>query len=175
MRFRICMIILILTGVLMGGIGAGIALAEFSELEYAGTVWLGSEKETERTLVYELSEQGADQLFCHAYMNMREQTVVEENRKVPLNEIWFEITYDPDYGEPVGENMGIYQDEFGDREEIHLWMIPNSQNELKEWMDAKDKILADLKENRISSYQYAPVICMKVQVHPENAGKLKIM
>lgn len=175
MKFRVCMIILILAGILTGGIGAGAAIAEFSELEYEGTVWLGGEEETETTLVYEMEGQDADRIYCYAGMDMQEQPVVVENRKVPLDEIWFEITYNPARGEPVIGHTGRYQDAAEIREEIHIWTNSKSENGLKEIMDAKDRILEDLKDKKISAYQYAPVTRMKIQVHPENVEKLMVM
>ena len=174
MRFRICMIILILVGVLTGGIGAGTAIAEFSDMEYEGKVWLGSENTTETRLTYEIEDRGSDRIYCYYGGNMQEGISVIENRKVPLNQIWFDITYNPDFVEPAIESYGSHRDGTESREEVHIWMHSKGYDQMETLMDLKDKILADLKEKKISSYEFSTVVEMNIQVHPSNAEKLVV-
>lgn len=174
-KFRISMIVLLLAGVLMAGIGTGAAFAELSDVEYNGTVWLGTDETEEMKLVYEMQDSGVDQIYCYTGMSMREEAQIIENRKVPMNEVWFEVEYDPAYGEPMLESYGAYETGEYLREDIHIWTYGRSYDEFELFMEIKDQILEELKEKKISSYRFAPVMGVKAYVHPLNRDKVHIM
>ena len=168
------MIILILAGVLLGGIGTGAALVEFSDLEYNGTVWYGTEELTETKLIYEMDDRDVDQVYCYTGGIGQNETEVIEDRKVPLDEIWFEISYNPEYGEPVLDYYGAYENGDYLREDVHIWTV-RSYDEFEVFMELKDRILEELKEKKLSSYRFELVTGMKVYVHPQNVSKMNMM
>ena len=174
-KFRICMIVIMLAGILFGGIGAGAAFVELSELKYNGTVWYGTENLTKTKLVYHISDKNIDQIFCYTGMAGQEMPELVEDRKVPMDEIWFEIEHNPEYSEPVLEGYGAYEDGEQLREDVHIWMRRGNYDEFEVFMNLKDKILEELKDNKLSSYRYASVSRITVYINPLNVDKLNLM
>lgn len=173
-KFRIAMIILILSGVLLGGIGTGVAFAEFSMLEYTGRNWFGNGDENEVLLKYELSGREVDQIYCSLYAVAQEVPTLTVNRLVPQDEVWFAVTYNEEYAEPILSDGGSYRTEHEVIEEIYLWTHRKNRDSLKDFMEIKDAVLSDLKENKISSYQYTPILRVEIQVNPVNEEKILI-
>lgn len=174
-KFRISMIVLLLAGVLMGGIGTGAAFVEFSDMEYNGIVWLGAEETEETRLVYEMQDKDVEQIYCYTGMIMEEEPEIITNREVPLDEVWFEVEYNPSYGEPVIENHGLYENGEYLREDIHIWLYGNRYDEFDVIMEMKDQILKELKEKKVSSYRFASVTGIRAYVHPGNKDKIHVI
>lgn len=174
-RFRVGMIVLLLAGVLTGGIGTGAAFEEFSDVEYNGTVWLGGENTEETTLIYEMQKGGLDQIYFNPGMHLEKEPEIVADKEVPLDEVWFEVEYDPAGGEPVLEKYGAYENGAYLREDIHMWLYGGRYDEFELVMEIKDQVLEELKEKKLSSYRYAPVVQIKVLIHPQNKDKLRIV
>ena len=174
-KFRICMIVLLLAGVLLGGIGAGACLVEFSDLEYKGLVMLGGEKTETQELVYEMKNRDVDRINLYTGGYTHGATEVIPDRSIDLDEVMIEVTYNPEYCEPMLESYGSYENETWTQEDVHIWTHVKNYDSLQTVMDVKDQILEDLKEKKISSYQVASVTEVKVYVHPANEEKVKIM
>lgn len=122
-----------------------------------------------------MQDGGVDQIYCYTDMSMEEELEIIENREVPLNEVWFEVEYNPTYGEPVLENYGAYETGEYMREDIHIWSHGNSYDEFEMIMEIKDQILEELKEKKVSSYRFAPVMGIKAYVHPLNMDKFHMI
>lgn len=172
-KFRISMIVLLLAGVLLGGVGAGAAFAELSELKFNEVVWYGMENLSEEKLIYEIQDPKTDAFYCYRGFSMKGSPEIIEDYKVPKDEIWFELKYNPDYGEVSLEKVGSYGGDYL-QEDIHIWLFGRRNDGFAEFMEIKDRILNDLKENVVSSYRFAEVAEMKVLVHPQNADKIYV-
>lgn len=98
-------------GVLLGGIGTGVAIAEYTSLEYTGEHILGEEKmKTENLDVTVVPKEGKK---IRIYRNYRVNGV-RYGEDIPMDTIRYTVTYNPDmvsfwtnyeeYEEEMGEN-----------------------------------------------------------------------
>lgn len=180
MRFRKYMVILILVGIFLCGLGTGVGFVEFSELEYQGNVVLGKEDTAEKTLVWELGEENCRSLELRV-MGAAEEIEVVEERNVPKDEIQLVVTYNQGLGEPVLDEMQVYEEQDGGKTEkrgfVHLWFAEDgaAENEIRLFMQSRDQILDDLKEKKFSSYELTSIYRVKVLVNPVNRGKLQTL
>lgn len=178
MRFRKYMVILILVGIFLCGLGTGVGFVEFSELEYQGTVVLGEEDTAEKTLVWELGKENYQNLNLRV-MEATEGIEVVEDRKVPKDEIQLVVTYNQSFGEPVLDEMQVYEEQNGVKTEkrglIHLWFAEDGATEkgIRLFMQSRDQFLNELKEKKFSSYEINRIYRVKVLVNPVNRGKLQ--
>ncbi len=197
-------------GVLIAGIGSGVAFAEYSAFEYGGeTVLEGSERFT-KTLKYkvsvngdtsketeeseEITEVSSEETEREAETSNTEKVeeykqdkaaegkkvlgialdhfyTVIEDPSVPKNMVYFEISYLSDNQDVKPEIITQYL--MGTEEFIHV-DCGFQYNDFRALIRAKDLILSDLKNHKISEYQIDRIESIEVQVNPEADFDLSI-
>lgn len=120
-----------LGGVLLGGIGTGVALVEYSSLAYAGERRLGAENLVTRQLDYSFVPEEEEVWLIRSYWDEAE---VEADASVPEGIIRYEITYDEKRVKPV-----LNCEEDTDREEI----FTEAREDLQEGMEAEEDVEED--------------------------------
>ena len=193
MRFRKCMTAVTLAGIFLAGIGAGVGFVEFCGFEYQGNVVLGEEATEETRLVWELGDEKFSSL--HPYIPDRdtENITVEKDAKVPKDEVWFDVSYNAEYGEPYLETYEEYGETWsfaeesldGEEKEVrvaeklgyaHIWTRSSVDmgTEAEVIMEIKDRILKELKEKKFSTYSYPRIFSVEVRVNPSNYKLIEI-
>lgn len=214
-------------GVLLGGIGTGIAIGEYSSLTYQGEVLLGGENLVTEELDYDFSEGGYESVllsYCHWGDEGRDSLLVEDET-VPAGMVRYVVTYNkalvrpklidweqelddgdwrlPDSleeekavreellaeevelrekseeeagadGENKSEGAGGENGsseggaENGKRRRLVLDLRNNSIGDgFDVMMRSKDRILADIKQRKIGSYEVADITEVEIRVNPE--------
>lgn len=179
-----------LAGVLICGVGAGTAIGEYSSLNYLGERTLGEEKLVTENFDYTFDpELGAIRLHPSWYGG-RETAGIETDASVPENVIRYEITYLPETIEPelifrprnVEESLTeesepeetaaeetVAEENANLRIQGDLLLETWYHGDLGIWMEAKDQILADLKDGRIAGYQVPHIKEITIKVNPVTA------
>lgn len=167
-------------GALLGGLGTGIAFAEFSSLTYGGQMILGAERE--ETLEQELAiDPEAGVWKIQSYMlDECAELIVDES--VPENTVRVRFTYNGARVTPEAL-AEIYEEEYWNgssyemRETpfINFYWIDSDMDEVKLFMEAKDLLLSGLKEGKLVSFQApAYVYGIEVLVNPVNEKDVRI-
>lgn len=189
-KLHIALLCVFSAGVLLGGIGTGIALGEFSDLTYQGEVLLGEENVVTKEFYYDFSSEDGEQVFlsyCHWGDQSRDSLLVED-QSVPVGTVCYSVTYNEEmvrpkliYWEQEQEDDGwtIVQDaDDEDQTEAegkvkkrrvmlelrNIWI----GNEFDVMMQNKDHILEDLKQNKIGSYEIAGITDVEIRVNPDS-------
>ena len=164
-------------GVLLGGIGTGISLVEFSSLEYAGERIVGEVRMETKTLEVEIDpEEGRWGLSDN--MPWAAEMSVEADETVPENTVRFQVEYNAAKVTPQAETS-VYTSEYWDenneyveeaRPLVELYCIwEDHEDDMKLFMEVKDEFLADLKEGKLASYQSAPYVeSVDIRINPAN-------
>ncbi len=158
-------------GILVCGLGVGIAFAEFSGLTYAGEEEIG--EMVQETLVYEIATEAEHyNVYTNFYIEPG-QKIISDN-SIPKDQIEIDVTYNGETDEPFLYDHYYYQpeytyvqqiDEYGN--EVYVENIENTDSGklvcdinvsynydgFQVFMEHKDEMLTDLKNNRIGSYR----------------------
>lgn len=195
---------MLIIGVLIAGIGSGVAFAEYSAFEYGGESFLeGSERFT-KVLKYKVSangdtsktmerseettevsfketEQGDEASNTVEDKDVKEKKIlnialynlytVVEDPSVPKDMVYFEISYLSDNQDVKPEIITQYLTET--EEFIHV-DCGFQYSDFRDLIRAKDLILSDLKNHKISDYQMDKIENIEIQVNPEADFDLSI-
>ena len=83
-----------LSGILIGGVGTGIAMVEYSSLVYGGEKLIGEESLVTRNLDYQFEPDGGTlELAGFRYWNRDEIQEIEIDSGVPVGTVRYEVTY----------------------------------------------------------------------------------
>lgn len=133
-------------GILVCGLGVGIAFAEFSGLTYAGEEEIG--EMVKETLVYEVSTDADNYNICTTFHIEPGQKIISDN-SIPENRIEIDVTYNNETDEPF-----LYDCYWETNEEVICDIyVSNTYDGFQVFMEHKDEMLTDLKNNRIGSYR----------------------
>lgn len=121
-------------GVLLGGIGTGVAIGEYSSLEYKGLVTLGEENLVTKEFYYDFSTEEEESVllsYCH-WGDGRKDTLLVEDESVPAGTVRYLVTYNEEMVRP--ELINWKQEKNGDD-----WDLVDSYNEEEDtWEAAED-------------------------------------
>lgn len=169
-----------LTGVLLTGVGTGMALGEFSSLSYGGKKIIGEEDLVTKEMDFEIPMD--DKTVILAYQGYRERwkgSLIEDT-SVPEGTIRFQVTYNEKVVEPYLHYREYEEEEMTEKEqeemsdtkaediiigELYL-TYDYKGNEFELFMENKNKILEDLKQKSLSSYEIPHIIEVTVRVNP---------
>ncbi len=169
-----------LVGVLLGGIGTGMAFVEYSSLAYAGEQKIGAENLVTRSFDHIFQpESGKVIVDCAWWVYERAYgSCIEADDTVPEGTIRYEITYNEEAASPFLVYEELEPDEAGDpdsadtsagQESVQGRLdvgMRNSVNDFEMWMICKDMVLGDLKQRRISSYDMAYITDIRIKINP---------
>lgn len=226
---RIVLAAVFLAGALLGGIGAGLTVVEWSSLEYGGQKLLGSEHLVTEDFDFKLKEDGSKIVLGPSYETNRWLEGVGEDPSVPEGVIRYRVTYnntlitprveyteydraessDSQEGEAEPSDLQEGSEEMPDLQE-EPEELSDQQEESEEisdlqegsgepeasapepvldgvirltqyfygdegplLMENKDKILNDLKQGKISSYEIAKITGVKILINPATAPRVE--
>ncbi len=94
-KLHIVLLVMFAVGVLLGGIGTGIAFGEYSEFEYGEKVLLGEEYLVTKDFDYTFTPQEDTRvLLCHfGWGDPRKDTLLVEDASIPAGVIRYRVTY----------------------------------------------------------------------------------
>lgn len=155
-------------GVLLCGLGCGIAFAQYSGFDYAGDRIIGEEN-----IVSESIEQSIDRSGeIHIYPQGRYyKAKIVADDTVPTDKIIFNVEYNSDIINLNIEKVEHEKDE--NRTDFYLGDYTNS-DEVKELFMVKDEVLNDLKNKKLGSYIVIDFKNIEARVNPENYDKVEI-
>lgn len=159
---HIILISMVSAGVLLTGIGTGIALKEYTSMEYGGVKQIGEvkmqTKQTEYPIVVS-QETGVMDVYTDTHIE------VKEDPNVPEGKIRLSYQYNESVLSPVE-----YQDDYG----IRFYFRWNREDDFRDFMDTKDEILKDIKEGKIYEYRHQTLENTEILVNPASNGKIRI-
>lgn len=161
-------------GVLLTGIGTGIGVMEFSSFTYGGEKPLFKEKRAVRTVRAEVPLENTAKIELEEVYDGESfiHPEVEFDDSIPMGEICYKVEerhqeiehtpvvqmiYDSEYDDNVEQNKGeIYS----------VYLSQNySESQLKVLMTMKDKVMKDIKNRTVYSYQMSDIVSVKVLVN----------
>ena len=188
-----------LSGVLLCGLGCGVAFAQYSKMEYAGERIIGGENIVKETLEAELESEG--KILIPSYYTTsysRYGTTLETDENIPKNKIIFDIEYNPERFAPAVERHTQYEDillygteivnEYGEvidyREEyktdpekvigeVYELGRPKYYDDVKDFFEVKDMVLSDIKNGKLGNYRVEYIESITVRVNPANADRVE--
>lgn len=178
MKFRKCMVVLILLGIFLCGLGTGIGFAEYSGLEYAGHVELTGDGEKTQRLVWEVDAEEYERLSPYFYWDDYNVEVIKD-RSVPRDEVWFDVTCSDTFGNAWLTETAEYKD--FDNDDWKMASVSLYQNDsagfedrMRLTMKVRDQILGELKEGKFSTYELRYSSEIEIRIHPDNYEKLEL-
>lgn len=160
--------VLLISGVLLTGIGSGVAFAEYSNFEYGEESTLEGSEYFTKTVEYKVAQNKAAsederldvELYYYSYS-------VVEDKDIPKDTIRFVIHYlsdkedvNPQIIEQGGSSIFLSTD--------------YQYEDMRDFMRVKDMILTDLKAHKISDYQMDGIKDIEICVNPDLAFELHV-
>ena len=191
-KIRIILASVFLGGVILGGIGAGIAIVEYSSLTYVGEKKIGEENlvtcEMDYTFTLENEQISIEDRDIW-------NTKIEEDETVPEGTIRYVVTYNEKTVKPtlrVWEEQNYQEEDLSENnlepssekdsnteenkeEEPPIKQLKQTALELGVrytysdfalLMESKDQILEDLRQGRIASYDVMYISQVTIKVNP---------
>ena len=166
-----------LTGIFIGGVGTGLAVAEYSSLTYGGEKIIGEDSLVTRNLDFDFELDGRMlEVSGQHYLGKGGIKEVEIDDTVPVGTVRYEITYNERTITPWLQ-FEAYEEEWdGEGEETEVHSSEDAEDEDRQnsgklgivrlaasyhgddfavLMENKDVILEELKQGKISSYHMA--------------------
>lgn len=152
-------------GVLLCGIGAGVAFVEFSQFTYGGVQTVGELdlKTADVDVEFEPEEEGKTSILnCGDLVDE-----IQMDRNVPEGTVRFSVTY----------NAARVEPEFYWEREDHtvvFYRIWRGGDDVAALMAAKDLVLTGLRERKIYSFETVDFQELRVKVNPANIDDVRL-
>ena len=165
------------TGLLMSGLGAGIAITDFSEFTYGGKINIFEENVVTETFSVNVSPENSDYILVnvpYSYsLNENDSMFFSMDETLPDNTIEMELSYVPDLYQPLKLFTNIFKDSdfspveiVGEGEIIVENYNENSDktinsvsvaekytnDDIQIFMLLKDNVLKDIKNKKVYDY-----------------------
>lgn len=173
---------MLIIGTLVAGIGSGVAFAEYSTFEYGGETLLEGSSRFSKTLEYRVPAKNIDTAQTEepaeaGDMASEQKQVlnistdyylyaVTEDSSIPKNTVRFTVFYLTDETDVKPEVIENGSEETNGERYIYL-DCDYEYNDLHDIMRAKDLILSDLKNHKISDYQVDRVEKIEISINPK--------
>lgn len=169
-----------LAGVLLGGIGTGIAMVEYTSMEYGGEKMIGEECLVTRNFDFDFDLDGrkVKVLNTSSYMGKGGVREIEVDDTVPIGTVRYEVTYNEELVTPYlefekeEEELDSLEPERQTPEEEaalgYLWLTAWYRNsDFKLLMENKNYVLDELKQKKISNYEVAYITDVKIKINSQ--------
>ena len=163
-KWQKMLIIVFCAGMLLCGLGGGIALTEFGGLSYGGKQFIG---ETDmRTENFDVKfESGEGRQEIPSYWGL---TNLQIDESIPKNTVRFCVTYN-------AKTVTPFADWNKDNEQIYLsYYWHGTHDDIAYIMEAKDVVLQNLKEGRIVSFDELAIEEVTIVVNSETVENIWI-
>ena len=155
-------------GVLLAGIGTGVALVEYSTLNYGGHKIIGENHLVTNTFTYKLKQSQEEVVLLEGFdYNASRVTEFIEDETIAKDEILYEVTYNENRVRPY-----IWSGEGAETIRIGLGM-EYFRNEFADFMEVKDLVLSELKQHKVSTYETTYVTNVAVKANPETMARIE--
>lgn len=152
-----------IAGLLIVGIGCGMAFVEYSSFEYGGEYIIGEKYMTTEVFEVKVDTVEGKKVFDTSRYQNGYQVTYDSN--IPENSIVYEVSYNSRLFEPEIFYEQYEEDEFSGA--IQFLSNRKASGESMFWIEAKDAILADLKEKKIGTYEIGTIERVKVCMNPQ--------
>ncbi len=152
------------SGVLLCGLGAGLAFIEFSELHYGGMQYVGKTQMCTEDMDVEF-EPGEEKTDITGRYWWRTNDVIYD-KEVPVNTVRLRVTYNAARIEPYAH--------LDNENDIVFYYHIINEDEMALIMEAKDVILQNLRAGSIVSVDTAGLEKVVVLINPENAEDVMV-
>lgn len=158
-------------GVLLCGLGCGIAFAQYSAFDYAGERVIG-----EKNIVSETVQETIDndsKLIIYPVGRCDYIDIIADDT-VPADKIFFDVEYN---SEEI--NLRVDKEEREKSEDIEEPEIDfyfgdyTNGDDIKEMLMVKDEVLKDLKDRKIGSYKLIDFKSITVRINPANLDRIQ--
>lgn len=166
-RLHKILLVVFCVGILICGVGTGIAFNEFSSLAYGGEKMIGEVDMTTRDLDVEF-EPGENPWSVYGYYGREGVSELILDEDVPENTVRFRVTYNSGRVEPK-------VDVWKEGQELNLYSIWHNTDEVALFMEVKDEVLKELKEGKISSYDAVGIESVEVLVNPVHEEDVRLI
>jgi len=162
-------------GLLLVGVGAGVAFAEYSSFTYGGQRRLDQFAERSQTLAVPLLAEGEtfiESRIVGGYMGsqLKELGRIEASEAVPAGTVELQFRY-----KSAGTVVDCWLHDEENSREIELYWT-GEDREVEMLMTLKDLILEDLHNRQLSDYQLDPILTEAVVlVNPADADRVFLM
>lgn len=186
-KVHIVLLTVFAAGVLLGGIGTGIAFGEYSSMGYGETVLLGEEDLVTGELIYEFEPVPGEKIALNPnyWGNSDGKSILLEDANLPMGTICYDVTYNSKMTAPhlsywetdnresadvVGEQEGDTEEDEGTEKSVIVGYLELRTNyiggEFELVMKSKDRILSDLKQKKLNSYETVYITDVKIRLNP---------
>lgn len=211
-KLHIVLLGMFVVGVLLGGIGVGVTLVEYSGFEYGGKVYLGEENLVTKDLDYKFTPSANERIqlnYCY-WGDWQKDTLIVQDESIPIGIIRYRVTYNENLANPslmhwnvedveeqewsvkdaqitISETIldedvqemeeyaqstvspVILDEEKEQRRKIVVQLESNRFNdEFTLFMENKDRILEELKQKKITSYEIVRITDVEILVNPQS-------
>lgn len=183
-----------LGGILLCGLGAGVAFAQYSKFEYAGEKTVGGKNMVSETMEADMPGEGT--VYIDAYGLYYKDIEFVTDAEVPVDKIAFDAVYNPERME-----MGVSRNDLESEAETVYITVDENGNEISRYdtteangdsetvfhvgrykytSDAadffaiKDDLLADLKKGKIATYDAVYMDRLTVRINPANVDRINM-
>ena len=166
-KIKITILSVILSGLLLCGIGAGVMFYEFSALEYIGDCRLSVPNDKETT---ELSLKNIPKgtIYINYYGRNDIDIDVKKDETVKDDILKIETTYDKSVYEPdYSINRSVLDSTVN-------FMYYTKVDEFESFLKMKDVILEDLKNDKIGNYSNKSEIKVTIFASPKIADRIAV-
>lgn len=154
-------------GVLLCGLGTGVAFTEFSALTYGEKQTVGKTDIRTETIDVEFEAgEETQNITCWYY---RKPNEVLPDKNVPLNTVRFCVTYNAQRVEPYA----YWDEKDGTIELLCHWN--DAEDDIELMMEAKDLVLQNLREGKIISFDVVDVEEVTILVNPASVEEVRLI
>ena len=170
------------TGVLLCGVGTGVAIGEYASMTYLGERELGEDLRETKSIDYTFDPSLGVLQVRTPYFGYRweNQAELEEDPAVPENTVRFEVTYIPETMDLfVREELELIDDikrqpQNEPQVQGYIWLDWQHYDATKLLIREKDRIIADLKNHSFASYRTNPLEKVVIKVNPATAEFVRL-
>lgn len=173
-NLRLTLLGILCAGLLLGGIGVGVGMAEFSAFTYGGTQLVqGAETRTQTFTLHLERDSGpvriSDRFYYDRSLRTTDVARLETSDTVQQGTLLWELTY-----ETVGPEPTVWQnfDEDADTEWVNLGS--RSYSDLQVVLACKDQVLSDIRAGRLGEYVPARITESVITVNPADAARISL-
>lgn len=172
-KIRLTLLGIFCAGLLLGGIGAGVAFSTFSSFTYAGKQVIdGAEVRSQRLEVPLESDAGPVRLndyFGGGSLRLRDVGRIEVSEAVPAGTLLWEMTY-----ETAGPEISVWTDFYPEENQEWVHLSWSGGNDLALLLACKNQVLSDIRAHRIGEYLPARLGEAVISVNPADADRVSL-
>ncbi len=172
-RMRTTMLGLLCGGLLLMGIGTGVAFVEYAGFTYAGERMPDTAQEETTVLTVPLEQPGKPvriSSYSGELLELLRASSVETSESVSPGTVRIGMTYKAVEAEPAIWTETAEDPDTPDR----IYLSWSNRSDLASLMACKDTVLEDLRNHRIGEYRIFQPLTVTVTVHPDDAARVSV-